>query len=609
MRQERQTRILWTVCIQWMARFGSLVCTLSLIVTSPIWAQAYQFSVDRNLSQVVIQPDGSADIEYWLTFTCAQGAQPIDAMDIGLPNSSYDLNTAHAWYSPGVGDGSELQGAPEIELTAISRSPYIDIGVAVDLGDHAIQPGEQGTLHFKINVLQMVYPDSQDTSYASIEFAPTYFGREFVQGTTYIEIRFLFPPGVTNQETRYHNQPFDDLDTVGDRIVFIYTYPEARGYETYQHGVSFPRKYVNSLPTKPAIVPTWQPSAPVLAPRHPLGYWRGETFESLGPPCWMVLIVLCFGMVVLTGRITNRRRKMKYLAPTLSVESVGIKRGLTAIEAAILLETPLNQVLTMILFGILKKKGVVVLEADPLKLEAIEPKPEANWRFYENRFLKSIRDDGTLDEQELQRMIVDLIKNVNQKLKGFSRQETITYYRDIIDRAWQQVQSATTPEIKSEYLDRGLEWMMLDRHFERRANETFHNVPVPMPAWWAYYRPWRAHVQAAHVNTGSGPSTSASSPDVGRDADNPSGSEHPPLSLPTLPGAVFAGAIVSSIERTAGGIVSRLEAFTSGVTGATNPMPVSTRSGGSRRGSSLRSGGGCACACAGCACACAGGGR
>ncbi|MBN1580488.1 MAG: hypothetical protein JXA89_07275, partial [Anaerolineae bacterium] len=537
-------RILW---------LGLLICLFSPPSIPAVWAQNYQFGVDRNISQVIIQPDGSADIEYWLTLTCAQGAHAIDAVDIGLPNSSYDLSTARAWYSLGKG------GESEFALSAISRSPYVNIGVAVDLGDHAIQPGEQGTIHFTINVTRMVYPDSQDADYASVQFAPTFFGREFVQGTTYMEIRFLFPPGVTNEETRYHDQPFDEVDQTDDRIVFIYAYPEAKGYETHQHGISFPRKYVTIVHTAPTAAPTRRVQVPVVTSKRRFGHWIEETFERMGLPGWMALVILFYGMIFGAGRIKTQRRKMKYLPPTLSVEGVGIKRGLTAVEAAILLETPLNKVLTMILFGTLKKKGVVVLDEAPLKLEVIEPKPEANWRFYENRFLNSIQKNGTLDEQELQRMIVDLIKGVNQKLKGFSRKETVDYYRDIIDRAWKQVQAETTPEVKSKNLDRGLEWMMLDRDFERRTNETFRDVPVYMPPWWAYYRPWRTHVQTARINVGS-ESLSPGSSSLDRGQRTAGGHEGAgcPLSLPTLPGAAFAGTIVSGIERTAGGIVSRL---------------------------------------------------
>ena len=202
--------------------------------------------------------------------------------------------------------------------------------------------------------------------------------------------------------------------------------------------------------------------------------------------------------------------------------------------------------------------------------------------------------------ENLQQAVVDLIKSVNKKPKGFSRKESVAYYKSITERAWQQVSDADTPEIKSKYFDQGLEWMMMDEKFGERTTDTFRSGPVFMPPWWAYYRPWVPRVRTAG---GSRTSTSSS----GRTSGGGGGRQ---VSLPTLPGAAFAGTLVSGVERTAGGLVSKLESFTSGITNKTNPVPKTSSSG--SRSSSFKSGGcacACACACAGCACACAGGGR
>ena len=185
-------------------------------------------------------------------------------------------------------------------------------------------------------------------------------------------------------------------------------------------------------------------------------------------------------------------------------------------------------------------------------------------------------------------MVVELVREVNKKVKGFSRKDTVAYYRDIVSRAWQQVESDETPEVKSQHFDEGLEWMMLDEEFEDRTERTFREGPVFVPVWWHRYRPW---------------ATSAPSPKPSTAAPT---SKRGPVSLPTLPGAAFANTIVTGMQRTADKVVSSVERFTGGVTKVTNPPPV--------RASSGRSGGGgyscaCACACAGCACACAGGGR
>jgi hypothetical protein len=285
---------------------------------------------------------------------------------------------------------------------------------------------------------------------------------------------------------------------------------------------------------------------------------------------------------------------MQYLPPLMKVEGVGIKRGLTAVEAAILLETPLNKVLTMVLFGLLKKGAVTVLDDDPLKIELNEPLPD-DLRSYEEKFIKAVKKDGTLSEKGLRSMMTSLIKAVNSKMKGFSRKESVVYYRDIVRRAWQQVEGADTPEVRSKRFDEGLEWAMLDKDFDDRTRRVFHTGPVYMPMWWGYYRPW------ASATAGAGP--------VPKGRSAPSTGSTP--RLPTLPGAAFAASIVRGIENTSGRIVRNVTDFTGGVTKVTNPPPKpSTYTSGGRS-----SGGGsscacaCACACAGCACACAGGGR
>ena len=79
---------------------GVLAMLVALAVVVPgAWAQEYKFSLDRNISHVIVNRDGSADIEYWLTYTCAMGAHPIDIIDVGLPNDSYRLDTSNTFWT------------------------------------------------------------------------------------------------------------------------------------------------------------------------------------------------------------------------------------------------------------------------------------------------------------------------------------------------------------------------------------------------------------------------------------------------------------------------------------------------------------------------------
>jgi hypothetical protein len=534
----------------------------ALILVLPLQtalAQDYSFTVDSNVSSVYIQEDGSVDIVYDITYTNDPGAHVIDIVDIGLPNDYYDLSSATA----------TIDGQP---VTGIYKSEWLDTGVEIHLGSNEIRPGDTGTVHLEINNPHMVYQDDQDAEYASVRFYPHYY-EDTGHGTTYLRVSFYFPPGVQPEESRYHDQEFTEAYVEGDRIVMTWINSEAQADRQYQFGVSFPKKYVNQVYEKPAFDFVGAILGVV-----------GALFGSLLPLtiCGGFALWVILGAVV--GSMRRRKRLLDYMPPMVSVEGLGIKRGLTAVEAAVLLEAPLNRVLTMILFGLVKKGAVRVASEKPLKLEKADPLPEG-LHPYESEFLEAIKKNGELSQKELTQITTKLIKDVNTKMKGFHAKDTIAYYKDIVARAWKQVEAGDTPEV----VDENLEWMMMDEEFEEKMPQTFGTRPLPMPAWW-----WMHSTPSTTTTT----STSA-----GRAAPAPSGPR-------TVPGAQLANTVVTGIEGVSNTIVTNLSDFTARVTRVTHPVPV-TKSSSSWGGSS--SGGGsscaCACACAGCACACAGGGR
>ncbi len=531
---------------------------LALVLAAPVaLAQDYRFNVRENQVHVYINGDGTINIVYDITFVNDPGAHPIDYVDIGFPNDSWDLDQVRA----------SIDGIP---LTDISDSPYVDNGVAIGLGGAAIPPGRSGTVHVEATLRDLIYQDSKDAEYASFEFSPTWFGSEYVHGTTRLEVNFHLPPGVTSEEPRYHDVPFTSATFQDDRVVYTWVKEDARGDQQYTFGVSFPKKYLAEGVVQKAPAFTFNFAA------------------CCNSPCWWFFL---FGggwaFLAFLGNRAQKRRKMQYLPPELAVEGTGVKRGLTAVEAAILLEAPLNKVMTMILFGLVKKGAIVVESEKPLRVTVVDPSPQdAKLRYYERRFLKAVQPDGTLDEEKLRDLAIDLIGDVNKKLTGFSRKETKAYYKDIAARAWQQVEAADTPEVLGERWGEGLEWTMLDEDWEKHTKQVFHDRPVVLPHWWWGYRPWASHV---------GPAAASPRP-------TPSGGQKT-ITLPTLPGAAFANTVVSGIENAANSVVSSIEKFTGQVTQTTNPLPKTSGSG--HGGYSCA----CACACAGCACACAGGGR
>ena len=122
--------------------------------------------------------------------------------------------------------------------------------------------------------------------------------------------------------------------------------------------------------------------------------------------CCGFFALMFFGIPAL-GVINGQRRKLKYLPPKISIEGHGIKRGLTAVEAAILMEQPLDKVMTMILFGVVKKEAAEVETRDPLKLKIASPLPEGLHE-YEKNFLQAFRPDANAKQRrtDLQDMTI-----------------------------------------------------------------------------------------------------------------------------------------------------------------------------------------------------------
>jgi len=550
-----------------------LIVVVLLLAPSSVFAQTYLFSLDELIVHVYWNEDGTTSIDYLFTFTNNPGASPIDYVDVGLPNSDFDSSSITA-----SADGQSLSD--------LSRGGFqgYGTGVAVGLGGLAILPGQTGRVHVWVpTVRDVIYQDDDDNDYVSGVFSPTWFGSQYVTGSTNMTVTFHFPPGVQPEEPRWHaapagwpSEPETGHDEQG-RITYTWHNPEANGHTQYKFGASFPKVYV---PETAIVTPTiWQTLG--ISPDDLTGFLCCGGFGSI------ILLIIWYSVR------STKRRKLKYLPPKIAIEGHGIKRGLTAVEASILLEQPMDKIMTMVLFAILKKDAAMVIKSDPLEIEVTDPRPDG-LRPYETHFLNAFeKKDKRAKRKALQSMMVKLVKSVANKMKGFSRRETVAYYKDIVKRAWLMVESAETPEVKSEKFDEVMEWTMMDKDYDDRTRDVFRTGPVFVPIWWHRYDPVYRGSVASRPSTPSIPMTTTTG---GR----------PSLSLPNLPGGAFAASVVGGVQNFSSGVVGNITDFTSGVTNKTNPVPVVKSSGGSFRGGG---GSSCACACAGCACACAGGGR
>lgn len=553
-------------------RILTLLVTLLLIfgLTTNAFAQSYSFVVPTETVQVYWNSDGTLSLDYLITFQNDAGGHIIDYVDLGLPSGNYDFNSITA----------DING----HTLEISRDFQGDglYGISVVMGQYAIPAGSTGTVHVAVGkITGMFFPDSNDQTLTSGEFAPAYWST--AHGSTFLTVSFHLPQGVQTTEPRYHtpssNWPGDQapqssLDAQG-RITYTWQSQQADASSQFTFGMSVPRTYL--------------PADAISSP--PVGGTQGIDWSSIGSNlfswgicCFFIFIFI--GSPIL-GVINERKRKMQYLPPKISIEGHGIKRGLTAVEASILMEQPLDKIMTMILFGVIKKGAATVVTRDPLSLKLTDPQP-ADLHDYEKDFLKAFANPAVEPKAGLQTMTINLIKSVGDKMKGFSGKESIEYYKAIMEKAWNQIEAAGTPEVKSELFEQSLEWTMLDKDYDNRTRRVFSG-PVYVPMWWGNYDPGYHSAGLPKASPGV-PAMSS-----GR-------------STTTIPGASFAASVVTGVQNFSGRVLGNLGGFTSRVTNATNPVPVVKSS---YKGSS--GGGGhscaCACACAGCACACAGGGR
>lgn len=565
----------WRIAI---AALGLLLLLLPIapsggVVASPT-AQSYSFTIPEMLMHVYVQPDGSTHIIYDITFQ--NWGDPIDIIDIGLPHENYDIATMQA----------SIGGH---RLTDIRPSTYIDVGVEIHLGSYAIPSNETETLHFEFSMPDMVYADTTNEENASLQVTPTWFDSELIVGSGTIEIEVTLLPDIQLDEVLYQDVPFTDkyIDDQG-RPVVTWRFEDAYPTKSYRVGVSFPRRGLTHI----VEVTFWDL----------LGRWLSGAIAAIGGFLGLCLpLLIPIVVIVAMVRAVIRSSKPHYLPPIAEVEGGGIKRGLTAPEAAVLLQLPLNKVLALVIFGMLEKGLIRQTETDPLTVEVVEDfrtrgvagldSAEARAAYrrkkaqekgtvihqYEQPFLDLFETHPGLPVRALDvvKPMKALIDGVAEKMKGFDLSDTQDYYRRIIDRAMEQASELTEPEQRQAYLDRYLPWIMMQPNYR----------PIMTVGGYNYWPRW-----ARQASTSGGGLRASRAPSGGRSS----------RSSTTTFGDVSAS-FAGWAERTMGSMAAAIMPTT-----LSKPGTVTHRSGG---GGSYRSS--CACACAGCACACAcaGGGR
>ncbi len=570
----------------------------------------YSFQIPRAETVVEVNTDGTLNV--FVEYEFKNLGQEIDYVDIGLPNNNYNLNEIE------VRLNGELNNKIKVTKADYDQTG-LRYGISLEMGTDSIPTGGTGTINVLIpNLRKNLFEatsetvDDQTVEYAGFEFSPNYFSSKFTKGTTAYSFIEVFPAGAWDGDVYYYapeNWPGNEKPEAWideeDRVVYEWYDENANIHTAYTFGGKFPKSALIS--TNNIAASNGDDSGSSYS-----GFDWENFFSTalsavgcIGGPILFVFITI---RSIVKGLKQDKVRAGKYFPPQIKTDGEGIKRGLTAVETAVLLETDLERVISMILYGLAKKEVVKVNSMEPLDVEIADPLPDDLYD-YETDFIAALRETNEgRRKTKMREAMNQLILSTSKKVEGFNLQETRDYYKGICDKAWAQVEAADTPELKSKLLGDNFGWAMLQDEPEKRVESTFSGYDFYPPRWW-----WRVdpgYSRPVYHSSSSDSYHSSDSSDAKHSSSSSTSSSTPNV-MPVLPGAMFARSITRSAQNLGKSLTGNMNAFKSAVKGKTNPEPVTSSSSSHRHGGGGSSSGGssCACACDSCACACAGGGR
>jgi len=535
--------------------FMMTVSLLAFALPKPVWAQTVQYHVEKEWVKIWINQDGTIDLQYNLRLVCDQGG------------------FSYVFFDQPVGD-FKLGEAVDTEGHALrfeDATQGSDYKVRVYL-NQPISAGQAAEFFATTNVGHMIWEDQTNPGNVGLQFIPSTWSSASGQIGN-LRILIILPNGVTKDQVKVTpnwDNAYNDPNENG-KLTIYWERQNLDPKTRFQVGISFPKNFVQHYEPLQPTQPTQGFALPIP------------------------LLTVSLAIVAVAGVVVLRNlRPRNYLSPKIQMETLGIRRGLTAVEAAYLLGiTPVKDIV-MILYGLLLKRAVWVKSTKPsLTLQVMDStwtelaksspstqvaaSPQDGLRYYEYDFVRAIKGDGTLDEKSLAEAFMRVRSTVEGKLKGYCRADTISFYKKTIQEAWDAVQKAGTPELASKLFDQNLLWLMTGPEFKTQTENTFQTTTfIPQPIWWWY---WYGDA-SYHPNPTYNPV---------------SGKGLPP---PTIPGAEFSNLVATSIEKSANNIVVSLEKFTNSILPAPPPSENMSKT-------PVHHEANCACACVSCACVCA----
>ncbi|HDD64475.1 MAG TPA: DUF2207 domain-containing protein [Thermoprotei archaeon] len=420
-------------------------------------SQSNKFCIEKEWCLLIIDKSGDVYLTYNLTVSVLSGAIK-SYVTVGMPVKSFEVIEVR-----------ELETDTKINYESIIEGDYYAVKMLVS---SPIYTGKSRTFILRVVLHDFIYEDKDNPGNVGLLFIPSWWDTNVFTEIKDLRVEIVLPEGVSSGEFKC-TPPYDNILRVDDKIALYWERSNLAPDFKFKVGVSFPSKYVSHY---------------VKAEEENIFSTIIELLICTIAPILALLIPF-----IAVAMFIYNARKFAYEEPKLMIEALGVRKGLTAVEAAYLImkyegRKDYSRILTMILFSLLKKGAVTVTSYKPLRLKVVKENA-VGLRYYEYEFLRAIRPDGSLDSNILVDVFEALDRGVRAKMRGYCLRDAVNHYKSIVARAWRQVQEAGTPEIQLKELGENLEWLLIDPEFDNKL-KTLPEIYVPFDYYYRLYWDW-----------------------------------------------------------------------------------------------------------------------
>lgn len=209
----------------------------------------------------------------------------------------------------------------------------------------------------------------------------------------------------------------------------------------------------------------------------------------LYPPAFLYAIPFSL-LLLVAGEIYGRKKQDVYQMAEAKFEGGGIKRGLSAVEAAVILAYPVDKIVLLVILGMLRKKFIYFERSLKINIHVNEEmktqghflKAQKRTEYrrhgaqklgevllrYEEPFLELIEQE---DGKELINInfgiaFIPLVQIVAKRLDGYDLIKTTDYYQPVIQKISKEIRFPVNHETyPGRDFDKNLEWILLNENY------------------------------------------------------------------------------------------------------------------------------------------------